>query len=127
MQAIFASVVPHATSELGFADRAATQETLSARAKLLRELDVERGLLQRLQGFLTLYIKHVSHHMRQDHRYWVSNATCIAAKMGLHQNMRCHKSIYSLKNLTVYLVGDLYMGCALSLMNCRFFDVGPNA
>jgi hypothetical protein len=91
LQSILASAVPHATIDLlnkaGFPDRASAQETFFTRAKLLHDLDVEQGLLQRLQGSLILAITHVSHYMQRDHRYWFSNATCIAARMGLHRNI----------------------------------------
>jgi hypothetical protein len=90
LQAILASAVPHATIDLlnkaGFSDHAAAQETFFTRAKLLHDLDAEQSLLHRLQGSLILAVTHVSHYMQRDHRYWFSNATCIAARMGLHRN-----------------------------------------
>ncbi|KAL2802817.1 hypothetical protein BJX63DRAFT_437501 [Aspergillus granulosus] len=89
LQSVLASAVPHAPVELlkeaGFPDRAAAQEGFFTRAKLLHDFDVEKRALQRLQGSLILAVTHVSHYMQCDHRYWFSNATCIASRMGLHR------------------------------------------
>ncbi|KAL2830407.1 hypothetical protein BJY01DRAFT_227244 [Aspergillus pseudoustus] len=92
MQSVLASAVPHAPIEIlkaaGFSDRASAQEAFFTRAKLLHDFDIEKRMLQRLQGSLILSVTHVSHYMQCDHRYWFSNATCIAARMGLHRIMR---------------------------------------
>jgi hypothetical protein len=92
MQSVLASAVPHAPIEIlnaaGFSDRASAQEAFFTRAKLLHDFDIEKRMLQRLQGSLILSVSHVSHYMQCDHRYWFSNATCIAARMGLHRIIR---------------------------------------
>jgi hypothetical protein len=92
MQSVLASAVTHAPLEIlnaaGFSDCASAQEAFFTRAKLLHDFDIEKRMLQRLQGSLILSVSHVSHYMQCDHRYWFSNATCIAARMGLHRIIR---------------------------------------
>ncbi|KAL2801954.1 hypothetical protein BJX63DRAFT_438333 [Aspergillus granulosus] len=111
LQSVLASAVPHAPSELlkeaGFPDRAAAQEAFFTRAKLLNDFDVETRMLQRLQGSLILAVTHVSHYMQCDHRYWFSNATCIASRMGLHRYMQHASSDSSTKCSAGY--GGLYV------------------
>ncbi|KAL4866586.1 hypothetical protein BDV12DRAFT_199063 [Aspergillus spectabilis] len=134
LQAVLASAVPHATIDLlnkaGFSDRAAAQETFFTRAKLLHDLDMEQSLLYRLQGSLILAITHVSHYMQRDHRYWFSNATCIAARMGLHRNTSSQNTDVSPKLLrrlwAVIYTWDVLL--ALNGMNTmrRFHKVDSN-
>ncbi|KAL3465665.1 hypothetical protein BJX64DRAFT_285271 [Aspergillus heterothallicus] len=103
MQSVLASAVPHAPLEIlkaaGFSDHASAQEAFFTRAKLLHDFDIEKRMLQRLQGSLILSVSHVSHYMQCDHRYWFSNATCIAARMGLHRIIRHEEADSSTKIL----------------------------
>jgi hypothetical protein len=90
MHAVLASAISHASIELlneaGFQDHSTAQETFFTRAKLLYDFDVEKNQLRLLQGSLILSTTHVSHYMSRDYRYWISNAVCIATKMGLHRS-----------------------------------------
>ncbi|KAJ0423089.1 fungal-specific transcription factor domain-containing protein [Aspergillus carlsbadensis] len=130
LQSVLASAVPHAPCEFlkeaGFSDRATAQETFFTRAKFLHDFDVEKRMLQRLQGSLILAVTHVSHYMQCDHRFWFSNATCIASRMGLHRYMQHASSDPSTKLLRRiwWLMYTWDVLLALNGMNTmrRFYD-----
>ncbi|KAF9889082.1 hypothetical protein FE257_008059 [Aspergillus nanangensis] len=90
LQSILASVMPYAPASLirdaGFDDHQSAQKAFIDRARLLYDVGVERSQLRMLQGALILSHLHVSLYTEKDYRYWLSNATRIATKMGLHKD-----------------------------------------
>lgn len=121
LQAILASAVPHASAELlgelGFQSHSIAQETLVTRAKLLYDFEVEKGQLRLLQGCLILSITHISHSMQKDYRYWLSNAACLATKLGLHRDILVQRLDLSTQKVVRRIWWVLYTWDALLALN----------
>lgn len=90
LQSILASVAPYAPTNLihdaGFEDYTSAQKTFIDRARLLYDIGAEKNQLRQLQGATILSHLYVSLYTEKDYRYWLSNATRIATKMGLHKD-----------------------------------------
>ncbi|KAH8689341.1 hypothetical protein BGW36DRAFT_433347 [Talaromyces proteolyticus] len=136
LQAVLASAVSYASVELlnaaGFQDHSSAQETFFTRAKLLYDFDVEKSQLRLLQGSLILSTTHVSHYMSRDYRFWISNAVCIATKMGLHRRSVRQRLHTSAGKLLRRIWWTLYTWDAVMALNGmdtirRFYDTDHDA
>jgi hypothetical protein len=121
LQAILACSIPHVSRKLleqmGFADYPTAQKVFFTRAKFLHDFDVEKNPLHLLQGSLLLSTTHVSHCMQRDHRFWLSNAAYVAAKMGLHHNITRQAPDIPTKKLFRRIWWVLYTWDALLALN----------
>jgi hypothetical protein len=119
--AILTTVIQHVSidliQELGFSSRSIAQETFFKRAKLLHDFDIEKNQLRLLQGSLLLSTTHISHYMQRDYRYWLSNATYIATKMGLHRNILFQRLDGSTRKLFRRIWCTLYTWDVLLALN----------
>lgn len=121
LQSILASVAPYVPTsvihEAGFEDHASAQKTFIDRARLLYDIGAEKNQLRQLQGATILSHLYVSLYTEKDYRYWLSNATRIATKMGLHKDEMGHNVDPPLRRLLRRIWWVLFNRDALLVFN----------
>ncbi|EOA91545.1 uncharacterized protein SETTUDRAFT_18226 [Exserohilum turcica Et28A] len=90
MQAVLANAIPYASEDLlfraGFATHQSALQEFNKRAILLYNFNCEKQQLSVLQGALLLGTQWITHSVDKDYRFWISTATRIAMRMGLHRS-----------------------------------------
>lgn len=104
MQAVLANAIPYASEDLlfraGFATHQSALQEFNKRAILLYNFNCEKQQLSVLQGALLLGTQWITHSVDKDYRFWISTATRIAMRMGLHR--RSATTIYLSIKMSTY-------------------------